>query len=137
MFIKSAPLKFIPIDLIRAKISLRSLCYFVPVFWLLLSCDSHLQGEPPLHKAAYKGKVEQIEELIKSGAEVDGFNGEGATPLHWAAFKGQLEAAKMLIKYGANVNAKTKKGSTPLRLATTHKKEKLIKFLKSRGGVVE
>lgn len=115
----------------------QKLKYLVPLIWLLLSCDSHLQGEPPLHKAAYKGEVEQIEKLIKAGEKVNSLNSEGATPLHWAAFKGQLEAAKTLVKYGAKVNSKTNKGSTPLRLATTHKKEELINYLKSRGGVVD
>ncbi len=115
----------------------QKLKYLVPLICLLLSCDSHLQGEPPLHKAAYKGEIEQIEKLIKAGEKVNSLNSEGATPLHWAAFKGQLEAAKTLVKYGAEVNAKTNKGSTPLRLATTHKKEALINYLKSRGGVVD
>ncbi len=109
----------------------------VPLICLLLSCDSHLQGEPPLHQAVYKGEVNQIEKLIQAGEKVNSLNSEGATPLHWAAFKGQLEAAKILVKYGADVNAKTNKGSTPMRLATTHKKEALINYLKSRGGVVD
>lgn len=61
-------------------------------------------------------------------------NSEGATPLHWAAFKGHVDVAKVLLKKGANVNAVTKKGSTPLRLATTHKQQEMIRFLKSRGG---
>lgn len=115
----------------------KKLKYLVPLVGLLLSCDSHLQGEPPLHKAAYKGEVTQIEMLIQAGEKVNSLNSEGATPLHWAAFKGQLEAAKILVKYGADVNAKTNKGSTPLRLATTHKKESLINYLKSRGGMVD
>ncbi len=98
------------------------------------SCDSHLKGEPPLHKAAYKGDTDKIIELIKAGENVNGKNSEGATPLHWAAFKGQREAATILLKSGANVNALTDKGSTPLRLATTHKKEELIQLLKNYGG---
>lgn len=104
---------------------------------LILSCDTHLSGEPPLHRAAYKGDVETIKTLIKEGESIHGLNSEGATPLHWAAFKGQTEAAKLLLKYGADVNAITKKGSTPLRLATTHKKEKMIQLLKTYGGEAE
>lgn len=101
---------------------------------LCSSCDSHLKGEPALHRAAYKGDTEQLAELISAGGNVNSKNAEGATPLHWAAFKGQLAAAELLLKAGANVNAITDKGSTPLRLATTHKKQDLIKLLKNYGG---
>ncbi|WP_086930456.1 ankyrin repeat domain-containing protein [Agarilytica rhodophyticola] len=103
-------------------------CFFI------VACDAGLVGEPPLHQAAYRGDVDEMKKLIKSGVSVDSLNSEGATPLHWAAFKGHLPAAKLLLRHGANVNAATKKGSTPLRLATTHKKQEVIKFLKSRGG---
>lgn len=99
-----------------------------------IACDTHLASEPPLHRAAYKGDVEKIVELIKQGENVNGLNTEGATPLHWAAFKGHPEAAKALLRRGANVNALTKKGSTPLRLATTHKKTEVIKVLKRYGA---
>lgn len=104
---------------------------------LTFACDAHLQSEPPLHRAAYKGDVDAIKELLREGEDINGLNSEGATPLHWAAFKGQAEAAKLLLNYGAEVNAKTKKGSTPLRLATTHKQEEVISLLKSRGGTLE
>lgn len=103
-------------------------CFFIQ------ACDSGLVGEPPLHQAAYRGDVDEMKQLIKSGVSVHSLNSEGATPLHWAAFKGHLPAAKLLLHHGADVNAMTKKGSTPLRLATTHKKEKLVKLLKRRGG---
>ncbi len=98
------------------------------------SCDSHLKSEPPLHRAAYKGDVEEIKKLIKAGENINGLNSEGATPLHWAAFKDKPEAAKVLLFYGANVDARTKKGSTALRLATTHKNEAVIKVLKAHGA---
>lgn len=103
----------------------------------IVACDSHLSGEPPLHRAAYKGDVETLEQLLKKGEAVNSVNSEGATPLHWAAFKGQVEAVKLLLRYGADVNAATRKGSTPLRLATTHKKEDVITLLKSHGGRLE
>ncbi len=111
----------------------------VALFMLLhiSACDYHLRSEPPLHRAAYTGDIQKIQELIKAGENIDGLNSEGATALHWAAFKGQLQAAEILLRYGANVNAKTKKGSTPLRLATTHKKEALVRLLKRHGGVAE
>lgn len=102
---------------------------------LVLACDYHLRSEPPLHRAAYKGDLEEMTRLLRGGADVNSRNSEGATPLHWAAFKGKLEAAELLLQYGADVNALTKKNSTPLRLAETHKKVALVALLKARGGV--
>ena len=104
------------------------------VVLLCASCDTHLKAEPPLHKAAYKGDTDKIIELISAGSNVNERNAEGATPLHWAAFKGHLDAATVLLKSGADVNALTNKGSTPLRLATTHKKDEVVKLLKRYGG---
>ncbi|MBE1301752.1 MAG: hypothetical protein GJ680_17830 [Alteromonadaceae bacterium] len=72
--------------------------------------------------------------LINQGVSVHSKNSEGATPLHWAAFKGHVDVAKVLLRKEANVNAVTKKGSTTLRLATTHKQQEMVRFLKSRGG---
>lgn len=110
--------------------------------WVLVvcqlgACDTHLRSEPPLHRAAYKGDVDEIAHLLKQGGDVNAVNSEGATALHWAAFKGRRDVAELLLRYGADVNALTKKGSTPLRLAKTHKREALVALLSSRGGTVE
>lgn len=85
--------------------------YYAVIFSLmiLVACDSHLKSEPPLHRAAYKGDIEEMTRLLRGGADVNSRNAEGATPLHWAAFKGQLQAAEVLLQYGADVNALTKK----------------------------
>lgn len=103
----------------------------------LTACGPSPWDEPPLHEAAKQGELEELKTLLDSGISVHSKNSEGATPLHWAAFKGHVAVAKELLKRGANINATTKKGSTPLRLATTHKQQEMIAFLKSRGGRIE
>lgn len=102
---------------------------------LTTACGPSPWDEPPLHEAAKNGDLEEVRELLKAGVDVNSLNSEGATPLHWAAFKGHVDVAKALIENGARVNAETKKGSTPLRLATTHKKERMINYLRSKGGI--
>ncbi|GAB1256555.1 hypothetical protein NBRC116494_10570 [Aurantivibrio plasticivorans] len=122
---------------LRTRLAKQAAVFFASFMITLAACDTHLQGEPPLHKAAYKGDVEALEKLIEQGADLDARNSEGATALHWAAFKGHADSAELLIKSGANVNAVTTKGSTPLRLATTHKQEQVVKILERYGGRID
>lgn len=66
------------------------------------------------------------------------------TPLHLAASRWAVEVAEILIEHGAEINAQDVQGKTPLQIIYTHniyskkinaKKEKLIRLLKSHGGV--
>jgi ankyrin repeat protein len=64
------------------------------------------------------------------------------TALHLAAKYGILEFVKLLVEAGADINAVDKKKKTPLKYAEekiskgVHFQE-IIKYLKSKGGVVE
>ncbi len=100
-----------------------------------IRCSPSRDAEPPLHDAALRGNVKKVEELIRSGVNVNSRNGEGATPLHWAAYKGQLEVAKILLMNGAKINDLTTKGTTPLRLAMDSKETEMIRYLTSQGGL--
>jgi len=74
-----------------------------------------VEGETPLHLAAFDGNVEAIQALIKAGANVDAGDVEGETPLHLAARYGDVEAIQALIDCGADVNTLNNRGETPLR----------------------
>lgn len=54
--------------------------------------------------AAAHGLVEEIELLIKSGAEINKCKTNGATPLFFAVVNKQKEVTILLLKHGANVN---------------------------------
>lgn len=64
------------------------------------------------------------------------------TALHLAAKYGILEFVKLLVEAGADINAVDKKKKTPLKYAEekvskgVHFQE-IVKYLKSKGGVVE
>ncbi|KAK1448331.1 hypothetical protein CCUS01_11739 [Colletotrichum cuscutae] len=60
----------------------------------------------PLHFAAYIGRPNIVDELLKRGASIDdGIDIGEQTPLHMAAFAGHVKVMEKLIKRGANANA--------------------------------
>ncbi|KZL82888.1 multiple ankyrin repeats single kh domain-containing protein [Colletotrichum incanum] len=60
----------------------------------------------PLHFAAYIGRPNTVDELIKRGANIDDCIEIGEqTPLHMAAFAGHVKVMERLIKMNANANA--------------------------------
>ena len=72
-----------------------------------------------LISAVRAGKTESVEELLKSGADVNATDEDGNTSLMTAIKVGSNPVFQLLINYGANVNAENKKGETALHLAVT------------------
>jgi ankyrin repeat protein len=71
----------------------------------------------PLHLAALRGSAEEVERLLKSGADLNVRDVFGRTPLHYASARNHKAAAELLLKHGADPNAKDESGETPLDLA--------------------
>ena len=74
--------------------------------------------QTPLHAAAFHGKTEWIERLIKRGATLNPRDMEGQTPLHHGVIQKKTEVVALLLSKGADVNAKTNSGLTPFDLAS-------------------
>ena len=71
-----------------------------------------------LHKAAKRGDVQKIRELIEEGTDVNKKPFFGSkTPLHLAAENGHATAVGALLEKGADVNMKTKKLMSALHFA--------------------
>lgn len=70
-------------------------------------------GWTPLHRAAFKGKIESVKVLMEHGAEVDVVDDNGYTPLHCAVEAGHVQVALVLIGHGAKANLKSLKTVAP------------------------
>jgi len=75
------------------------------------------KGEPmsALHRAAFKGNLEQIKLLCVYGANILARDPAGRTALFWASKGNREDAVRLLIENGANVlHGDTRTGETPL-----------------------
>src|SRR5215204_5176187 len=72
----------------------------------------------PLIQAVRSGAVDRVRELLRTGADVNAAQGDGATALHWAAHRSDLTATELLVRAGADVNQTNELGATPLWLAS-------------------
>ena len=75
------------------------------------------QGNTQLYYACEDDNIEDVEILLKLGADVNEKNSLQWTPLHMAAYYGRFEIAKLLIQNGANIDAKCDDLVTPLHFA--------------------
>ncbi|NGX39941.1 MAG: hypothetical protein KR126chlam1_01281 [Chlamydiae bacterium] len=90
---------------------------------------------PPLHWAAYQGKINVITFLLKKGIYIDSRDDEGRTALHVAIAAIQEVAFDTLITEGANVNVEiTNSKNTPLHLAVLFESENIVRKLFKSGA---
>ena len=92
---------------------------------------------PQIMKAAWEGKIEELERLLAEdptciGGTPDGST--GLTPLHVACHYDQEASAVVLLKHGANIDADDGAGWTPLHHAAYDGNHLLVKFLLDRGA---
>ena len=94
------------------------------------------EGETALLQAAFWGRLEMAEMLLKAGANANAKASKGVVPLHEAARMGHLELARLLLTKGAEVNAKDENGRTPLDWAGSYKQApRMNKLLRDHGGM--
>lgn len=97
-----------------------------------LLCQADIDGNTPIHFAAYRGNIQIIAELIKQGCDYTVKNNTGLTVMHMAA---QGDRPNVLLyfkeKYHMNINQKDINGSTPLHWACYTSSENAINFLLS------
>ncbi len=88
--------------------------------WLDLGGDLYSRadnGETLLHKAAYRGHLHMVKDLLKRGLGINVTDTGGFTPLHEAARAGQFLVAAYLMEHGADPLAVNKNGNTAQELA--------------------
>lgn len=96
-------------------------------------CNAQFKGYTPLHAAAERGRVLQVDELIRKGAKVDTREDAlGATPLYLAVIRGHAGVVERLVGAGADISIGTRRGTTPLMMAQEKARDDIVKIL--RGG---
>ena len=75
------------------------------------------------------GNLQELQQLISEGANVNEKNNYGNTPLHYACIHNHLEIVKELIIHNANVNEKNNNGYTALHKASQWGKLEIVKEL--------
>jgi ankyrin repeat protein len=101
---------------------------------LLLAMAGTALGQSAIADAASKGDTAQIERLLKSGANVNAQQDDGATALQWAAYRGDAALVERLLKAGAKVNLANRNGATPLWLASMRGDAAVIRALLKGGA---
>lgn len=74
-------------------------------------------GNRPLHVAAVRGDLSELDALIEGGAQINCIGEHGNSPLHEAALQGHKEIVKHLLHHGANPMLKNENGETAYDLA--------------------
>ena len=87
------------------------------------------KGVTGLMLAAVEGRASIVEELIRSGADVNAKSDKGATALMLASEDGHADCVKLLIDSGADVDAKNEDGWDALIMATIYKHHEIQKML--------
>lgn len=88
-------------------------------------------GDPPLYNVYwYRGKYEDVQTLVKWGANINFVKKSGWTILTLAVVRNDMKMTKMLIKHGANYRHRYK-GKSLADIARGNKSYKLEKYLRS------
>lgn len=74
-------------------------------------------GNTPLHVAAARGVLAEVQVLLASGADVNAVGELGNSPLHEAVGQDNFGAAEALLKAGANVGIRNDFGESPMDIA--------------------
>jgi hypothetical protein len=86
-----------------------------------------------IHLACMANKIENLEELICAGVDVNVQDQYGRTPLSYAARLGKLDFVQLLLIAGADVGIADENGSRPVDYARTGEAEGIIKCLEKEG----
>jgi ankyrin repeat protein len=88
---------------------------------------------PHLWQIAAGGDIDQLQDLLDRGADVNASNPSGLTPLMVAAYHGRIEMVRALIKNGADVNATDDEGLTAAMLADDAGHDEIVRILVGRA----
>ncbi len=101
----------------------------------LLVATAATPPDSPVADAAMRGDLDQVTELLRSGADVNAPQSDGVTALHWAADNGDAALAGVLIYAGANLGPLTRNDAyTPMHMAARGGHAEVIALLLDAGA---
>ena len=114
----------------KNKMTLRLLLLFIHLNTLTSFGSLITTKQEQLFHEIQAGNLNNVRELLKTGANVRDTNGGGSTPLHHAVLFHHLEIAKFLLSVGAHVNAyNTRDNNTPLHDAVDEGDKESVELL--------
>ncbi len=119
--------------------------FMLLIIFILPACTS--MQVPQIIKATDLGRLNEINQLLGQGVDVDTATPEGVTPLFIATARGYEKITKRLIESGANVNAAVQvtfdyegetvyQGCTSLLAAAANRRTNIASMLISHGADV-
>lgn len=91
-------------------------------------------GETLLHVMVDVNIPQNVEVLLRHGADPNFTRGDFNTCLHISVLENLREITELLIKYGASVNAINSKCETPISIAAHHRRIWAVKMLIEHGA---
>ena len=92
--------------------------YELPDGTLFASIDSRdVDDDTVLHRAAYRGSLEDVWDLLRLGSDVNAKGDLGHTPLHYAAMAGNRSVVIALLAAGASHKLHNEWKQTPSETA--------------------
>ena len=93
-----------------------------------------VDGETPLHGAAWHGDRTAVEDLLLAGHDANAKDTGNRSPLHWAAFSSAFEVVSSLLRAGSEANSQDTRGDTPLHDASASASADVIRALVAAGA---
>lgn len=86
-------------------------------------------GDPSLHVAATRGKIDEVRALLEGGADPNTRGEHGVTALHVAAGQGHVGIVELLLLNGAQPDVRAEFGGTPREWAERAGFSKIVTLL--------
>ena len=119
----------------EARGSARPRLDVVAALLVLLVATAATPPDSPVADAAMRGDLDEVRELLRSGADVNAPQSDGLTALHWAADNGDASLAGVLIYAGANLAPLTRNDAyTPMHMAARGGHAEVIEQLLEAGA---
>lgn len=101
---------------------------------LSLIFSVNVSAHAQLARAAEKGQIDEITQLLEQGIDVNSRLNDGTTALHWAVLRDQQESVSLLMEAGADPLVLNRNGISPLFLAAQNGNKKIVSWLLNAGA---